>query len=169
MSKEILVNYEKCLGCRSCEIACAVAHSQSKTLVGAILNNEKPLKRIFVNQVKDKKIPLSCRHCEEAPCIDACIAGAMHRTSEGIVTNEGGMHECTGCWMCVMVCPYGVIRSLSDRRKAVKCDRACFDETDEPACVRACPTGALSYVTVDQFGESKRYRFLFEALSTLIR
>ena len=165
MTKEILVAYDKCMGCKSCENACAVAHSKSKNLFGAVLNDEKPLKRIFTHQVMDKKVPLNCRHCEEAPCIDACIAGAMHRTSEGFVTNEGGEHECTGCWMCVMVCPYGVIRSLPDERKAIKCDRIYFDDTEKPACVRACPTGALTYATVDQYGSERRTAFLVKALS----
>ncbi len=167
MAKEILVRYDKCLGCRSCELACAVAHSEAKSLLGAVLAGEKSLKRIFVNQVMDKKVPLNCRHCEEAPCIDACITGAMYRTSEGVVTNEGGDRECTGCWMCVMVCPYGIIRSLPDERRAVKCDRICFDETDEPACVRACPTGAITYSTVDEYGRKKRYDFLVEAFSAV--
>jgi carbon-monoxide dehydrogenase iron sulfur subunit len=166
MSKEVLVHFDRCIGCLSCQLACAVAHSDAKSLLGAVIGEEKPLKRIFVHQVENKKIPLSCRHCEEAPCIDACIAGAMHRTPEGTVVNEGGEHECVGCWMCVMVCPYGVIRSMPDERKAVKCDRNCFDDFDEPACVRACPTGALQYSTVDLFGKKQRQGFLSRALVT---
>ncbi len=158
--KEVLVNAERCLGCRSCELACAVAHSDSKNLLSALGEEKKPLKRIFVHQARDKKIPLSCRHCEEAPCVDACITGAMHRTPEGVVTNVGGPAECTGCWMCVMVCPYGVIRSDKERRLAVKCDRACLDEVEEPECVRACPTGALVFAEVDDYSRDRRQRFL---------
>lgn len=158
--KEILANVERCLGCRSCELACAVAHSSSKTLAGALTEARKPLKRIFVHQTGVKKVPISCRHCEEAPCIDACIAGAMHRTQEGVVTNEGGTGTCTGCWMCVMVCPYGVIRSQLDARLALKCDRNCLGHEGTPACVRACPTGALAFTEVDNYSRQKRERFL---------
>lgn len=165
MSKEILVRYDRCTGCLSCQIACAVAHSDTKSLLGAVVAGEKPLKRIFVHQIESVKIPLSCRHCEDAPCIDACIAGAMHRTSEGMVINEGGTHQCTGCWMCVMVCPFGVIRDMPDQRRAVKCDRACFDGSDQPACVRACPTDALCYTTVDQFEKEQRQHFLSGAIA----
>ena len=157
--KEVLIAAERCLGCRSCEIACAVAHSDSKNLFKAAGEADKPLKRIFVHQAGGRKVPLNCRHCEEAPCIDACIAGAMHRTADGLVDNTGGVGECTGCWMCVMVCPYGVIRSEVDRRKALKCDRQCLDESGEPACVRACPTGALKFVEVDVFSRDKRRHF----------
>lgn len=162
--KEVLVNLERCMGCRSCELACAVAHSDSKTLLGAIVEVKKPLKRIFVHQVGEKKVPLNCRHCEEAPCIDACISGAMHRTAEGVVTNEGGEAGCTGCWMCVMVCPYGVIRTRVSEKIALKCDRLCLDQEGIPVCVRACPTGALTYVEVDEFSRRKRQQFLANAL-----
>ena len=158
--KEILVNSERCLGCRSCELACAVSHSQSKSLFTSLAETKKPLKRIFVHQTVSKKIPLSCRHCEEAPCIDACITGAMHRTPDGVVTNVDGTAECTGCWMCVMVCPYGVIRSEARRRVALKCDRTCLDASGVPACVKACPTGALTYIEVDDFSRAKRQKFL---------
>lgn len=161
--KEVLIDTERCLGCRSCELACAVAHSESKNLFGAAGEDKKPLKRIFVHQAGGKKVPLNCRHCEEAPCIDACIAGAMHRTPGGVVTNVDGPGECTGCWMCVMVCPYGVIRSEIEQRVALKCDRNCLDARGEPACVHACPTGALKFVEVDDFSRGKRARFL-EAL-----
>ncbi len=166
MTKELLINYERCLGCRSCELACAIAHTGSKSLFGAVLGGEKPLKRIFVDQAGENKIPLNCRHCEDAPCIDACISGAMHRDEGGVVTNEGGDAPCTGCWMCVMVCPYGVIRSGVDERKAVKCDRGCRDGKGIPACVNSCPTGALKYETVDAHASVKRLDFLHRAVKS---
>lgn len=164
MGYEVLIRYDRCTGCRSCELACAVAHSASKTLFGALSEEKRPRKRIFVHQVGSKKVPLNCRHCAEAPCIDACIAGAMHRTAEGVVTNENGEQSCTGCWMCVMVCPYGVIRSELAEKLALKCDRNCLDGSGNPACVRACPTGALFYGPVDSFAAGRRQEFLSKAL-----
>ena len=158
--KEILVNVERCLSCHSCELACAVAHSASKILLGAVGETLKPLKRIFVHSSMSKNVPISCRHCEEAPCIDACIAGAMYKTEEGTVTNEGGTGVCTGCWMCVMVCPYGVIRSEQISRTAVKCDRKCLDKDGVPACVQACHTGALQFTEVDTYSFQKRENFI---------
>lgn len=160
---EILVNVERCLGCRSCELACAVAHSASKTLTGAIGEEKKPLKRIFVHQRETKKIPLTCRHCEDAPCIDACITGAMYRRADGVVTNEGGAQPCNGCFMCVMVCPYGIIRSQVAERVAVKCDRDCLSAAGVPACVEACPTRALVFASADDFSRQKRNQFLSTA------
>ncbi len=164
MTRELLINYERCLGCHSCELACATAHSLAKSLFGAVLGGEAPLKRIFVNQSGGSKVPLNCRHCEDAPCIDACITGAMHRNPDGVVTNQGGEAPCTGCWMCVMVCPYGIIRAENGKKKAVKCDRNCLNATGVPACVKACPTGALAFTTVDRHSAEKRKKFLERAL-----
>ncbi|MGB9859930.1 MAG: 4Fe-4S dicluster domain-containing protein [Moorellaceae bacterium] len=164
MPKEVLINFERCLGCLSCKLACATAHSRSGDLFKAVLEGERPKSRVFVHQMGKVKAPLNCRHCQEAPCIDACIAGAMHRKEDGTVTNAGGEQECTGCWMCVMVCPYGVIRSDEEGLKALKCDRECRDEAGLPACVRACPTGALVYAEVDEYSSRRRVDFLERAL-----
>lgn len=164
MAKEVMIRYDHCTGCRSCELACAVAHSESKTLFGAIGEKKRPLKRIFVHQAGTNKVPLNCRHCTDAPCTDACIAGAMYRTEGDVVTNEGGERPCIGCWMCVMVCPYGVIRNELSEKLAVKCDRNCLDEQGTPACVRSCPTGALTFASIDDFSEDRRKNFLTKAV-----
>ncbi len=158
--KEVLVRYERCLGCRSCELACAVAHSGSGSLFGALWEEKPPRKRVFVEQAGRARVALNCRHCQEAWCIDACISGAMRRTPEGVVTNTGSDQRCVGCWMCVMACPYGVIRADYTEGVAVKCDRACLDEKGIPACVRACPTKALVYMTVEEFERARRHQVL---------
>jgi carbon-monoxide dehydrogenase iron sulfur subunit len=62
--------------------------------------------------------------------------------------------NCIGCWMCAMICPYGVVGRKTEVRMAVKCDR-CKDR-DLPACVQACPTGALVYATQREFMEMMR-------------
>ncbi|WP_078060690.1 4Fe-4S dicluster domain-containing protein [Desulfotomaculum copahuensis] len=164
MPKQVLIRFERCVGCRSCQLACAVAHSEAKSLYGAVLNGEKPRARVFVHQAGEHKAPLNCRHCQDAPCIDACIAGAMHRKADDTVTNIGGEQYCTACWMCVMVCPYGAVRSDAAGTMAVKCDRECKDDQGVPACVRACPTGALVYAEVDAYSAGRRQGVLLQAL-----
>ena len=162
--KKLYYDIKKCLGCKSCEVACAVAHSQSKDLLKALKEEAISLPRKKVYKSGDKNFPVSCRHCEDHPCVDACMAYALvYDKHTGLVVHDET--RCVGCWMCVMVCPYGVIRSLPDERKAIKCDRICFDDTEKPACVRACPTGALTYATVDQYGSERRTAFLVKALS----
>jgi carbon-monoxide dehydrogenase iron sulfur subunit len=60
--KEIFIKTDHCLGCMSCVMACAVEHSQSKTLLGAIAESQTPKARLYVEwAAPDKKIPLVCR------------------------------------------------------------------------------------------------------------
>ncbi|HWR07604.1 4Fe-4S dicluster domain-containing protein [Sporomusa sp.] len=140
--KRIWIDREKCLGCKSCELQCAIERdSVSKTLLGAIQETPKPIARVGVCGSTGKSFPLQCRQCQDASCIRACPAGAMQRDedTEAIFLDQA---KCRGCWMCVMSCPFGVIVPSDAYKVAVKCD-ACI-HMEEPACVNACPTGALS-------------------------
>jgi carbon-monoxide dehydrogenase iron sulfur subunit len=151
--KEIFVRLDRCLGCHACEMACAVEHSAGKSLFAAIAERPVPRKRLYVEQVLAHRLPLLCRHCEDAPCVQACRTGA---TSQDPLTRvvSHDPDKCIGCWMCTMVCPYGVIGRELERRIAVKCDR-CPDR-DVPACVDACPTRALLYVEEGEFAGGVR-------------
>jgi carbon-monoxide dehydrogenase iron sulfur subunit len=80
--KRVLVRFEKCLGCHSCELACAVAHSEAKTLLGAVLGGERPPLYIKVEYSGQLRFPLQCRHCTDAACIRACMSGALSRDEE---------------------------------------------------------------------------------------
>jgi len=84
----------------------------------------------------------------------ACIAGAIHRTEQQAVFTD--TDKCIGCWTCVMVCPYGVIGRHLEQGTAYRCDR-CPDRA-EPACVSACPTKALVYLSTEQFAGARRAR-----------
>ena len=151
--KEIFVKVDRCVGCLSCMTACAVEHAKSKTLFGALSESPPPRSRIYVEwAAPDKKIPLVCRQCEDAPCMYACISGAITRNPDGVVITDPD--KCIGCWTCVMVCPYGMIGRHAEAKKAYRCDR-CPDR-ELPACVSACPTGALIFDTVPEFSKSAR-------------
>lgn len=151
--KEIFVKTDICTGCNTCKIACAVEHSQSKNLFAAMSETPGPKSRVYVEWLPgNTKVPVLCRHCEDAPCMNACISGAISRSELGSVITDND--KCIGCWTCVMVCPYGVIGRDKNLHKAYRCDR-CPDR-DVPACVSACPTNALVYDTVDNFSKAKR-------------
>jgi len=165
LAKQVLILFDRCVGCRSCQLACAVAHSEARNLFGAVVGGEKPRSRVFVHQAGARKGPLNCRHCQDAPCIDACITGAMHRREDGTVTNVGGAQTCTACWMCLMVCPYGAVVGDEAGTAAVKCDRECKNTAGVPACVKACPTGALTYGEVDDFSARRREDVLRRVLA----
>jgi len=162
--KRIYVRPELCTGCKSCELACAVEHSNSKNLVGAMMESSPPQSRLYIEAVARSafdvlKVPMTCRHCDPAPCISACIPQAMHRAASDAVTNVGGKHACIACGMCVMMCPFGMITraaSPDGKMMALKCD-LCPDRSN-PACVAACPEGALVYLEGDEFAHMKRKR-----------
>ncbi len=155
--QQVLIDPDKCLGCRSCELACAVAHSSSKNLFDAVAEVVSPRSRIAVERSGETNFPIQCRHCSEPQCIKACMTGALTQDpTQGLVVQDA--QKCVGCWMCVMVCPFGAIVQDSSRRVALKCDR-CPDRT-EPACVEACPTGAITCQEVEGYSKQKRQAFL---------
>lgn len=155
--KQILVHWERCMGCRSCELACATQHSETKNLFSAINELPKPKARVFVEQAEQGKFPLHCRHCQEPQCVSACIGGAMTRDpATGHVLNNPD--KCVGCWMCVMVCPFGAIVQDNTRKLALKCDRCSGEDT--PSCARSCPTGALVYEDIEVYSQNQRREYL---------
>ncbi len=153
----VFIDPTRCVGCRSCEIACAVEHSQSKSLFIAIKEYPRPRARIRVVYLWDLGLPspLNCRHCEQAPCIEVCPTRALERDQDdAVVLNP---LKCIGCLTCGVACPFGVPELDVFNKIMVKCD-LCPDRRAgglPPACVEACPTGALMYGTV---GEVMRRR-----------
>jgi len=142
----ILVNPDRCLGCHTCELACAVAHTEAGSVIGAVLAGERLQPRNHVIQVDSVKISTQCRQCEDAPCVKVCPTGATYRTETYTAVDQ---RLCIACRLCMMVCPFGAIHIATttvagrDKRAAFKCD-LCVDRPEGPACVEACPTKALS-------------------------
>jgi Fe-S-cluster-containing hydrogenase component 2 len=142
----ILVDPKRCLGCHTCELACAVAHTGATSVVGAVLARERLQPRNRVVQVDSVKLSTQCRQCEDAPCVKVCPTGATYRTETYTAVNQ---QLCIGCRLCVMVCPFGAIHVATteifgrEKRAAFKCD-LCIDRPAGPACIEACPTKALS-------------------------
>jgi carbon-monoxide dehydrogenase iron sulfur subunit len=140
--KSIMIDLDACNGCLTCTLACAAAHSRSGSIVGAM--QEKTPARIFIEAVNGRAVPVTCRHCEEPACAEACMTGAMRKDSlTGLVSNEGHEQKCVGCWMCIMACPYGAVTAHPRERVALKCDGC--PGLPQPACVAACPNRALRY------------------------
>ncbi len=142
--KRVYVNEDYCIGCGLCQVYCLTQHSESKDVVKAHNKEEpQPVSRIYKEEEGHVTFALQCRHCDDAPCIDGCITGAMHRDEEtGAVKRDE--EKCVGCWTCIMICPLGAIkRDEEGEGLASKCDLCTGEET--PVCVENCPNEVLEY------------------------
>jgi carbon-monoxide dehydrogenase iron sulfur subunit len=155
---QVFVKPEICTGCKSCEIACAVQHSKEKNLFSAVLQSPPPMKRLHVETSGGIKMPILCRHCEDSPCMNACISGCLYKDEKGFVRRK--KERCIGCWSCAMACPFGMISRDKEKHIAVKCDRC--HKQDVPACVNSCPTGALFLAEVDGMAKEKRQKLVLK-------
>lgn len=166
--RTVFVNPERCIGCRQCELACAVEHSTSRDPASAFLEEPVPRARVHVEPgpVLDTAYPNRCRHCDPAPCLQVCPTGAISRDDElGVVLVDPA--RCIGCAMCAIVCPFSVLtfHPLAggpgpDVAVAVKCD-GCADRLrrgDEPACAEVCKVDALVFGELNELIAAGRLR-----------
>ncbi|MDD5189503.1 MAG: 4Fe-4S dicluster domain-containing protein [Dehalococcoidales bacterium] len=144
--KRVLVNEPVCMGCHLCEVYCQLNHSTSSDLVKAFKRPEhQNLPRLRIEARNPIFFSLRCQHCAEAPCISACLTGALSRDekSGAVITDEA---KCIGCWTCILACPYGAIKQDTVKHKSVKCDLC--QGSKIPACVEHCPNEALVFEEV---------------------
>jgi carbon-monoxide dehydrogenase iron sulfur subunit len=148
--KQIFIKESVCIGCHLCEVYCRLKHAVSGDLVKTYKKESpRPLPRLRVDECGIVSLSVRCQHCEDAPCIRACITGALSRDALTSLVNVDE-ERCVGCGTCALVCPLGVPRLDAVRKKMVKCD-LCQDE-EIPVCVANCPNEAL------QYGEVKSLR-----------
>lgn len=151
---------ERCLGCRSCELSCAIAHGGCD-LYTAALQGLTLRPRNWVVAAGGVTMPIQCRQCEDAPCAIACPTGAIVQEDGTVTIRE---KNCVGCKVCVMVCPFGAIsvkaegdaapEARTNRGVARKCDLCTNTGRDQPSCIVACPTKAISLINLDEFRQT---------------
>ena len=139
--KRIFFQEEFCMGCGLCSVYCKVQHSVTKDVIKAYKKeNPEPMSRLRVEKAKPVSFPIQCRHCENAPCVNACLSGAMFvEEKTGIVGHNA--KKCLGCWTCVMVCPFGTVVMDLSNNIVKKCDLC--ENLEVPSCVANCPNEAL--------------------------
>ena len=161
-----------CIGCKACEVACKewnnlpadnigltgqsydntgslsanswrhVAFVEKKGACGGVRDNASGAFQAGWLMMSDV-----CKHCHNAPCLEACPTGALFKTEFDTVVVQQDI--CNGCGYCVPACPFGVVDLSAIDGKAHKCT-LCYDRLKgglEPACAKACPTDSI------QFGE----------------
>lgn len=158
-----LVDISKCIGCKGCEVACKEWNDlgvEPTANFGSIQSHQDLSPKTWLlmrfNEVEIngnlnwliKKD--ACLHCEEPGCLFACPApGAIVQYTNGIV--DFNQENCIGCQYCVSGCPFDIPRFDASTRKVSKCNM-CVDRVEsglEPACVKTCPTNAISWGSKD--------------------
>lgn len=148
VKKRIVIHEEYCIGCRLCEVYCITEHSATREIIKAFKGTyPRPLSAIVFEERGPISFALPCRHCDDPPCVEACLTGAMHQDEgTGYVLHD--KDKCVGCWMCIMVCPFGAIKpDIAGKKVASKCD-LCIAAAG-PACVAHCPNGAITLKEVE--------------------
>jgi Fe-S-cluster-containing dehydrogenase component/DMSO reductase anchor subunit len=141
MRKGFIFNKDLCVACRSCSAACLLENrwDVKPRSVWSDVNMNLPYLSVI-------NLSMACNHCENPACLTGCPASALHRDDfTGAVIADD--NKCIGCNYCNWNCPYEAIKP--DRNKGIieKCNlcNPLVSAGGSPACVSACPTGALKY------------------------
>jgi formate dehydrogenase iron-sulfur subunit len=157
-----LIDVSKCIGCKACQSACMEwndIRDDIGTNVG-VYDNPPDLSdrswtvmRFYEEEMAGRGLQWlivkdGCLHCEDPGCLRACPApGAIVQYSNGVV--DFHQEQCIGCGYCQTGCPFNVPRFSKNDNKAYKCT-LCSDRVAvglAPACVKSCPTQALTFGT----------------------
>jgi len=136
-----------CVGCHCCEVAC---NEQN--------NNDADVKWRRVGEMEGGVFPevsqlfnsMSCNHCIDPACLNGCPTESYIKFDNGIVFHDDDV--CIGCQYCTWNCPYEVPVMNYDRGIVTKC-HMCSDKLEvgeTPACVQACPAGAIEIEVVNK-------------------
>jgi Fe-S-cluster-containing dehydrogenase component/DMSO reductase anchor subunit len=138
-----IFNTNKCVGCMACVAGCSIENGTDLQVNWREVNCH--------NKIKHPSLPvfhfsLACNHCEDAPCMKNCPALAYTRDKEtGAIIHHA--EACIGCKYCTWACPYDAPKFNENTKIVEKCN-FCVDRISDgkrPACVEACPVGALEF------------------------
>jgi formate dehydrogenase iron-sulfur subunit len=160
-----LIDTTTCIGCKACQAAC-LEWNDLRDGVGTTqgsLDNPRDLTGASWTVMRFAEVEPGggrlewlirkdgCMHCADPGCLKACPApGAIVQHANGIVDFQ--QENCIGCGYCISGCPFNIPRFGEADHKVYKCT-LCSDRVAvglEPACIKACPTGALQFGTKDQ-------------------
>jgi formate dehydrogenase iron-sulfur subunit len=150
MSKAILTDITKCIGCLECVSACKQVNDLEMETPRTWQKNDGLSAdnwTSILQKPENHYIRKQCRHCLEPACVSSCPVAALQTTPEGAVIYDSG--RCLGCRYCMMSCPFGIPRYDWDKtvpyiRKCILCYPR-LKEGKQPACTEVCPTGATIF------------------------
>jgi len=161
--KVFLIDVARCNGCYCCQIACKDEHvandwspyAKPQPDTGQFWCRLHEYVRGTVPKVKMHYLPVTCQHCENAPCLAACpVQGALYRRADGLLIVDP--EKCTGCRKCLLSCPYDALffnEDLNIVQKCTGCAHLLDDGWTVPRCVDVCPTGAMKFADEEELQE----------------
>lgn len=144
MDKLLLVDAEKCTGCKQCSLACSLTKEQ-------IFDLNRGRIKIWKKEDIALGLQFLCEQCDAHPCIKSCPEGALSRNeTTGIITVNN--EKCKSLGHCVEACPYHGIRLHPVTMKPLICDLCGGD----PYCEKHCVPGALLWVAKTEESMKKK-------------
>ncbi|MBE0512873.1 4Fe-4S dicluster domain-containing protein [Candidatus Bathyarchaeota archaeon] len=141
--KFVSADPDKCVGCAVCEYICSLEKEK-------VFNPTKSRIRM-VRLHPLINLSVTCRLCEDPPCVAACPRDALEQSKEtGVIMIDE--EKCNGCGWCIEACDYGAITLHPETRVVFTCDLC----DGEPKCVEWCPEEALDFVTKDILAQKAR-------------
>jgi formate dehydrogenase iron-sulfur subunit len=136
-----------CIGCKCCVVACNEQNGNPAALnwrrVGEVEGGYYP-------HTQRHHLSMGCNHCVEPSCLIGCPVEAYTKDPvTGVVIHSAD--ACIGCQYCTWNCSYGVPQYNPERGVVGKCDMCHNRLADDqaPACVAACPEGAIAIEIVN--------------------
>lgn len=142
MKNVLVVDQNRCNGCRLCMMGCSLHKNGDLGLRSSRIQIVQPGHNV--------NLALTCNQCEDPVCRTACLMEVIQKNSRGYVVREES--ACIGCEACAAMCPFGAIHMDEEREVAVSCDLC----SGNPMCVSFCPTGALTFQGVSDEGINRR-------------
>jgi formate dehydrogenase iron-sulfur subunit len=146
----ILIDLTRCGGCQQCALACKAANGcdHADAIPTALAVDAYSVVEVIEAggaAEATATVKRQCMHCLKPACVSACTVGALQKRPDGPVVYDAS--RCIGCRYCQYACPFGVPVFDWDNPLGLihKC-QMCANRLDEgqlPACVAACPNGAL--------------------------
>jgi len=144
----LLVDLERCTGCKSCEAACKQEHGLGP--------GEYRNKVVWASGDAEPGLAflkLACQHCERPACVRACPVNPKAIEKDPVTGVVRVIEDrCTGCGECVIACPYSAMGYDEHGHHAVKCDLCASrrEKGQTTACASVCPTKAIRFGRRDE-------------------
>ena len=144
MAKRLFIDLEICRNCKNCEVACSYFYH--------------PFNDGIRSMREIGEFAVTCRKCDDAPCVSSCPKDALEKGEDGIVKRYN--MRCVSCKTCAYACPFGTILPELLPYAVSRCDY-CLDRLgpDElPVCVGGCEDNAIQYGDFEEDTKSHQFK-----------